>query len=76
MKDNIEQIINGKKYIAERVVVGKTKLRQTIIFMGYKEEDSKTYTKNQTDEMKETAKLILWQLVINGRIGQSPMERI
>ena len=44
--------------------------------MGYKEEDSKTYTKNQTVEMKEIAQLILWQLVTNGRIGQSPMERI
>lgn len=60
MKDSIGQTINGKKYSAERVIVGKTKLRQTIVFMGHKEEDSNTYTKNQTDEMKAIAGQILW----------------
>ena len=76
MKDIIEQTINGNKYSAERIVSGKVKLRQTIIFMGHKEEDSMTYSSDDGDQMKITASLILWQLVTEGWPGTFPLEQI
>lgn len=65
--------IDGVSFTAARIVTGVRKLRQRIEFRGYVEHDSQTYAPHETEEMAAWAKLILWQLVVRGWPGQSPL---
>jgi hypothetical protein len=70
----IIEVVNGREYWADRVIEGKRKLRQRIIFRGHVEHDSATYRPDQLGAMDSMAHLILWQLVTAGWPGQSPLE--
>ncbi len=74
MENTIIQIINGREYTAKRIIEGKRKIRQRLIFRGHVEPDAATYKPDQRDDMDAMARLILWQLVTTGWLGQSPLE--
>lgn len=71
----IVEVINGREYSAVRVITGTIKIRQYIVFRGHTEHDSRTYSKSEKAELLDlNASHLLWQLVVRGLPGQSPLE--
>lgn len=66
--------VNGRTYTAQRVVTGKTKLRQVVEFRGHVEQDGATYSRDHEGEMVAVARQMLWRLVTQGWPGQPALD--